>query len=58
MSEFHLEPGPKIGGLLELVDEARATGEISTPDEAINLVKTILETEDNNQYQEGNREET
>lgn len=39
MKRFHLEPGPRIGVILEQIKEAQASGEINTKDEALNLVK-------------------
>jgi tRNA nucleotidyltransferase/poly(A) polymerase len=42
--QFALSPGPQIGQLLEAVREAQAAGEISTLDEALDLVKHMLET--------------
>ncbi len=40
---FGLEPGPKIGELLEAVNEARAAGEITGRQQALALVKEILD---------------
>jgi hypothetical protein len=37
--ELGLPPGPEIGRLLELVEEERAAGEISTREEALELVQ-------------------
>jgi hypothetical protein len=37
-----LEPGPEVGRLLELVAEERAVGTISTPEEALELVRGEL----------------
>jgi poly(A) polymerase len=34
-----LEPGPRVGGLLALIDEAVATGEVSTREEALALAR-------------------
>jgi poly(A) polymerase len=42
METFALEPGPKIGALLELVQEAQASGEIATRGAAMELVKARL----------------
>ena len=42
MSRFHLQPGPHIGGLLETVEEARASGEIETQEQALELVAETL----------------
>jgi hypothetical protein len=41
--ELGLEPGPEIGRLLELVEEERAAGTISTRDEALELVRRETE---------------
>ena len=40
---FDLEPGPQIGVLLEAVREAQAVGEVGTRDEAMALVRSLLE---------------
>ena len=40
--ELGLEPGPEIGRLLELVEEERAAGTISTREEALALVRREL----------------
>ena len=42
MREFSLEPGPQIGRLLELVEEAQASGEVSSAGEVLDLVRTTL----------------
>jgi poly(A) polymerase len=42
MEEFLLSPGSQVGVLLEVVREAEASGEISTKQEAILLVKSKL----------------
>lgn len=42
MSDFGLEPGPVLGDLLRLVDEARALGKIETREQAIELVRSNL----------------
>ncbi len=39
MNIFSLGPGPLVGELLELVQEAQAAGEVTTKDEALELVK-------------------
>lgn len=41
-SEFGLQPGPKIGELLEAIQEAQAIGKLHTRDEAMALVRTLL----------------
>jgi tRNA nucleotidyltransferase/poly(A) polymerase len=40
--EFGLQPGPRIGELLELVREAQAAGELHTREQALNLVRQYL----------------
>jgi poly(A) polymerase len=42
MDEFDLAPGPLVGRLLAIVNEAHASGEISTREEALALVQTEL----------------
>jgi len=42
MREFNLSPGKQIGELLEAVREAQATGEVSTREQALELVRTKL----------------
>ena len=37
MKNLHIEPGPKVGYLLNLIEESRAAGEISSKEEAIAL---------------------
>lgn len=44
MDEFSLSPGPRIGMLLDVVHEAQASGEVNTREEALELVKTELES--------------
>lgn len=46
LREFDLRPGPNIGGLLEAVREAQASGQVTTRDEALALICTLLEGED------------
>ena len=43
MTRFHLQPGPGIGTLLEVVEEARAAGEIETQEQALELVADTLD---------------
>jgi len=45
MSRFNLQPGPRIGALLETVEEARAAGEIETQEQALELVAATLESQ-------------
>ncbi|MEE8471417.1 MAG: HD domain-containing protein [Dehalococcoidia bacterium] len=42
IERFGLAPGPQIGALLEMVREAQAAGEVSTMEEALNLVAKRL----------------
>ena len=46
MQEFGLNPGPQLGDLLEMVEEARAAGEIVDRDEALGLVSRALNLQD------------
>lgn len=42
MEQFGLQPGPRLGQLLEMVQEAHAAGEISTREAALSLVRKEL----------------
>lgn len=42
IAKFSLTPGPKIGDLMKIIEEARDDGRISTADEAFELVRGIL----------------
>ncbi|MFQ6029043.1 MAG: HD domain-containing protein, partial [Dehalococcoidia bacterium] len=42
MQHFGLSPGPRIGELLEMIEEARAAGEVSTQEEALALAAEFL----------------
>ena len=42
MRELRLEPGPQVGELLERVREAAFAGEVTSRDEAIELVRREL----------------
>ena len=42
MAEFGLQPGPRIGELLEAVREAQVQGEVRTREEALAFVKGLL----------------
>jgi poly(A) polymerase len=44
MGEFHLQPGPLIGELLEMVREAQVGGEVETREEAFHFVHGKLKT--------------
>ncbi len=43
MEHFALSPGPQVGKLLEAVREAQAAGQVSSLDEALKLVESLLE---------------
>jgi hypothetical protein len=43
MKNFELSPGPQVGELLEAVREAQAAGLVSSLDEALKLVESLLE---------------
>jgi poly(A) polymerase len=42
MNIFNLEPGPKIGKLLEELKEAQAAGEVTTREQAVAYIKRLL----------------
>ena len=46
MDAFSLEPGPRVGRLIELVKEAHASGDVSTTDEAMEMVSEALKSGD------------
>ncbi len=43
MEALGLSPGPALGRILEAIEEAQGTGEISTRDEAISLARRLLQ---------------
>jgi poly(A) polymerase len=43
LDRFNMKPGPRIGELLEQLQEAQATGEVSTREEALDWVQRFLE---------------
>ena len=45
MSRFQLQPGPHIGALLEMIEEARAAGEIETQEQALELAAATIESQ-------------
>jgi poly(A) polymerase len=49
MNNFDLSPGPLIGKLLAIVNEAHASGELSTREEALNLIQRELSAVSNQQ---------
>ena len=55
---FGMSPGPKIGQLLEAVKEARADGEVSSRQQAIDYVKRWLDENTQHYLKESNRGET
>ncbi len=46
IEKFHLTPGPQVGGLLEAVREAQATGVIHNRSEAFSFVEKLLRGEE------------
>jgi hypothetical protein len=42
MAEFDLRPGPLVGELLDLIEEAQAEGHVRTADDALRLAKKHL----------------
>jgi hypothetical protein len=42
MSNYGLEPGPKIGELLEALREAQAAGEVTDKQEALQYITRLL----------------
>ncbi|OGN94219.1 MAG: hypothetical protein A2Z75_08155 [Chloroflexi bacterium RBG_13_50_10] len=44
MDAFDLTPGPLVGKLLAMINEAHASGELSTREEALALVQSELST--------------
>jgi hypothetical protein len=42
ISELGLEPGPRVGALLEMLREAAFAGELGSRDEAIELARRSL----------------
>jgi len=45
MQQLGLPPGPEIGALLDVVREAQAVGEVTTPDEALALARRFHESD-------------
>ena len=45
MQELGLEPGPKVGILLEKIEEARAAGEVNTREEALAMAAKANDSE-------------
>ena len=43
--ELGLDPGPAIGRILDLIDEERAAGTISTREEALELARSLASAE-------------
>ncbi len=48
ISRFQIRPGPHIGALLDAIEEARASGEIETQEQALELAANILTKEGHN----------
>ncbi|MGD8813231.1 MAG: HD domain-containing protein [Anaerolineales bacterium] len=49
ITELELNPGPRVGYLLEAIREAQACKEINTYDEAIDLARELIKGEENQQ---------
>ena len=45
VQELGLDPGPRVGILLEKINEARAAGEVNTREEALDLAAKAIEKE-------------
>lgn len=45
MQAFHLQPGPRIGLLMEAIREAQANGEVSSREQALELAQRMLARE-------------
>ena len=43
MERLGLDPGPRIGSLLEAIEEARAAGEIESAEQALELAAQTLQ---------------
>jgi len=46
IARFGLSPGPQIGRLLESIQEAQATGEVTTPEQAFELAARLIHSKD------------
>ena len=42
MEHFHMSPGPLVGMLLERINEAQASGEVASREEAIALAENTM----------------
>ena len=42
MQRLSIGPGPRIGALLAIIEEARVAGDIATPEEALTLARESL----------------
>ena len=52
---FGVKPGPEMGKILEAIDEAQATGEIATKEEAFELAGDLIEDEAGRGDKQANR---
>jgi poly(A) polymerase len=50
IDQFGLEPGPKIGELLEALREAQAVGDVNTPQEALNFARERLNDQSHSNF--------
>lgn len=46
MSALQLSPGPEVGRLLEAIREAQVVGQITTPEEAVNLARAMIQSQE------------
>jgi hypothetical protein len=46
MAALQLKPGPEVGRLLRLIEEAQAAGEVASKEEAIDFARQRLEIGD------------
>ncbi len=42
MKILNIEPSPKLGEVMRALYEAQISGDVTTKDEAVNFVKTLL----------------
>jgi hypothetical protein len=43
LERFNMEPGPAVGRILRTLQEAQATGEVTTTEEALQLAQSLLD---------------
>ncbi len=42
MKIFNIKPSPKLGEIIEALNEAQISGDVETKEDAINFINTIL----------------